>query len=409
MAMMPQPDGSPIATAGGLGAKFGRIGTQFGTSDIVWTPNLPSGTFATKPIPSETVSGDRELFVAIIKTTDLAFRLAELPFAELLDPTATVTGNRKQFSVDLGSGDFDKFTGVGFVYDANGKPQAGTITSYKMIYAGETTLSITGMKLPMKVLLAAVADPSVKNIETLYKTLLAGADRFIGSDVGDVVFGYNGNDKLTGNDGADTLDGMKGNDVIDGGAGNDLLRGGEGNDKVYGRNGNDSLMGGAGNDLVDGGKGNDWIDGGAGNDTLRGGDGFDEIRGGKGKDKIAGGFGSDELAGGLGADTFIYNSIGDSKAGGINRDRILDFNRSKGDKIDLSKIDARPAKGKQSFDFIGADAFSGKAGELRFEKGVGSGTTIYGDRNGDGVADFEIFLVKQTGNPVTLTDDSFLL
>ena len=58
------------------------------------------------------------------------------------------------------------------------------------------------------------------------------------------------------------------------------------------------------------------------------------------------------------------------------------------DRIDLAAIDADPAlAGDQAFTWIGAAAFSGRAGELRVVPGL-----VQGDLDGDGLADFEIGL-----------------
>lgn len=50
--------------------------------------------------------------------------------------------------------------------------------------------------------------------------------------------------------------------------GADNLNGGNGYDKLYGGSGNDQLYGNGGNDVLDGGEGNDMLYGGAGNDTY---------------------------------------------------------------------------------------------------------------------------------------------
>lgn len=63
-------------------------------------------------------------------------------------------------------------------------------------------------------------------------------------------------------------------------------------------------MGGAGDDHIDGGKGDDYIDGGKGDDVL---------------------------IGGHGADVFAFG-----KKSGF--DKILDFDVSEGDKLDLSAL-----------------------------------------------------------------------
>jgi hypothetical protein len=87
------------------------------------------------------------------------------------------------------------------------------------------------------------------------------------------------------------------------------------------------------------------------------------------------------------------------------RDGIQDFNA--GDVIDLSRIDANALiDGNQAFDFVGSAAFSGSAGELRFEN-ISLGGPIWivqGDVNGDGVSDFEVILVISPADPITSSD-----
>jgi Ca2+-binding RTX toxin-like protein len=57
-------------------------------------------------------------------------------------------------------------------------------------------------------------------------------------------------------------------DTIYGGNGNDDIRGNGGDDFLYGDLGNDSVIGGTGNDEIYGGLGNDYLRGGDGNDRL---------------------------------------------------------------------------------------------------------------------------------------------
>lgn len=141
-----------------------------------------------------------------------------------------------------------------------------------------------------------------------------------------------------------------------------------------------TLQGNAGNDQLSGGAGLDRLSGGAGTDTLDGGDGADWLNGGTGRDL---------LTGGEGADRFVYERPGDSPFG-RNADHITDFEL--GDLIDLSLIDASSrAAGDQAFDWIGLGAFTGAAGQLRYQVIDGS-AHLYGDTNGDRVADFEIVL-----------------
>jgi ELWxxDGT repeat protein len=75
-----------------------------------------------------------------------------------------------------------------------------------------------------------------------------------------------------------------------------------------------TITGNGKNNILNGGAGNDTIIGGAGNDTLNGG------------------LGNDILTGGLGRDIFLFNTPLNSRT---NRDRITDFNRSQGDRIQL--------------------------------------------------------------------------
>jgi Ca2+-binding RTX toxin-like protein len=159
------------------------------------------------------------------------------------------------------------------------------------------------------------------------------------------------------------------------------------------------------NDVMTGKIGKDKLSGGAGSDRLAGNGGDDKLYGGSGNDKLTGGQGADDLWGGSGADTFIFKSIKETTVSSIGRDTIFDFSTGQRDKIHLSSIDANALKGgNQAFSFIGTKAFAGKAGELRYEKAK-SDTYIYGDVNGDKVADFAIHLDDR----VNLTKSYFVL
>ena len=140
-----------------------------------------------------------------------------------------------------------------------------------------------------------------------------------------------------------------------------------------------------------------------GNLILFGGGGNDILAGGAGGDTILGGSGADRLAGGAGADVFRYDSAADSTAG--LADLIGDF-LSGTDRIDLGLIDANTASaGDQAFSWIGSNAFSGAAGELRTWEADGY-RWVAGDTNGDGAADLLIALAPG-GAPFLPTD--FLL
>ena len=255
-------------------------------------------------------------------------------------------------------------------------------------------------------------------------TVLSGAVN--GAD----LQGQDGNDALTGSSGLDRLVGGNGNDVLNGGAGADLMLGGVGDDIYTVDNVNDVVvelsgegtadqvnstvsftlganveklvLGGSG-DINGTGNGLDnYILGNGGANTLIGGAGKDVISGGAGNDVITGGLDGDQLTGGLGADTFVYTTLGDFGSGGTN-DRISDFNRADGDKLDLTGVDANiNAANDQAFTFLGAGAFTHLAGELR-STATASGNIVQGDVNGDGVADFTFVVV----GPASLVSGDF--
>jgi len=147
-----------------------------------------------------------------------------------------------------------------------------------------------------------------------------------------------------------------------------------------------------------GGSGNDVIKGNAASNSLYGGKGNDTLYGLDGNDYLAGGSGADILSGGRGADRFVFKSVSESRGSAI--DTISAFVLGS-DHIDLSGIDASTrASGDQAFTFIGATAFSGKAGQLKFSRGL-----VSGDVNGDKTADFQI---KVSGVSVLGKGDFYL-
>jgi Ca2+-binding RTX toxin-like protein len=159
-----------------------------------------------------------------------------------------------------------------------------------------------------------------------------GDDTAFGGDGNDRIFNEGGNDTLNGDAGndiiygggdIDTISGGEGNDNLNGGGGNDVIDGGDGDDQARGGTGNDDIQGGAGRDSLQGGDGNDTIDGGADNDFLFGGDGDDTLFGGNGNDQLFGGAGRDTLDGGAGVDILRTGGGGGIVAGGAGKDMIF--------------------------------------------------------------------------------------
>ncbi|WP_337191056.1 calcium-binding protein [Qipengyuania vulgaris] len=241
----------------------------------------------------------------------------------------------------------------------------------------------------------------------------AGSDTYFVDNVGDVVVevagGYNTVEssvdfvlpdhthKLvlsgaaragTGNDRYNTIRGSANDDTVSGLNGNDVLIGNDGNDVLLGGRDSDEMFGGSGADKLDGGSHSDVLWGGGGDDTLLGGDGADKLDGGAGRDLFSGG---------AGADIFLFRNASDMGSSAATADRISDFSRAQGDKINLWSIDANATlAGNQAFTFIGTSAFGNVVGQMRYVSDGTGGVIVQLDTNGDGVADHFLALSNVT-------------
>ncbi len=109
---------------------------------------------------------------------------------------------------------------------------------------------------------------------------------------------------------------------------------------------------------------------------FQGSVGNDQFIGGSGNDLFNEGLGADAFTGGLGSDRFIIYGFDR-----FDGDTFTDF--SADDYIDMSSV---RYNGSIAPAFIGTAAFSGIAGQVRYEK-AGATTLLQADGNGDGVAD----------------------
>jgi len=288
-----------------------------------------------------------------------------------------------------------------------------------------------------------------------------GNDLLRGGDGNDILHGGNGADTLYGENHNDSLYGESGNDNLIGGSGNDTLYGGEGNDQLRGNFNLDAMFGGAGDDVYyvesigdlvtelagegldtvyttvswtlsdavermvsqaanaaafigtgnaldnkfTGSSASETFYGLSGADAFSAGNGNDLLYGGDGNDLLTGQGGQDQYWGGNGRDIFIFSALSESAAGPQRADVIHDFSRAQLDKVRLNLIDANGLTAQDdAFIFIGKNAFSGQAGELRFFVYQGN-TYVSADINGDAVTDFSIRL----DGIVNLTSSDFIL
>ena len=271
-----------------------------------------------------------------------------------------------------------------------------------------------------------VDNPGDKAIEGLDKGIdqvRTGSQSYtLGANLENLT-GIGFNQTLVGNGLANVIAGGFGNDILDGVAGADTMAGAIGDDAYFVDNAGDTVTEVAGNGtdqvwssisytlgahvealVLTGGSAISGTGNGLDN-VLLGNGAANALSGGGGADLLYGDAGRDTLAGGAAADLFAF---ADGDFGGVTAataDKILDFSKAQSDKIELSLVDARTnVGGDQSFTWIGTASFSGSAGQLRFAQ-AGGDTVVYGDTNGDRVADFAIVL----DGTIALASTDFLL
>jgi Ca2+-binding RTX toxin-like protein len=208
---------------------------------------------------------------------------------------------------------------------------------------------------------------------------------------------YDRGESIKTGSGADILYLYGGNDTLDGGRGADALYGGKGNDTYVVDNAGDRVVEdrSAGTDLVLSSVSyaltantEHLTLSGSGKINATGNGLANTVIGNAAANVIDGNAGQDVLTGGGGKDRFVFDD-GDSGRLETSADTITDF--AKGDRIDLSGIDARKGSGDNAFTFIGTDAFTGKAGELAYHLS-GDHLLIEADIDGDRQGDFALIV-----------------
>ena len=301
--------------------------------------------------------------------------------------------------------------------------------------AGGTDLIISQVTINLN---ATIGVSFVENL-----TLVGGADLDgYGNSLGNTLTGNSGNNVLRGRGGDDILLGEGGNDILDGEAGNDWMLGGAGNDTYFVQDERDRVyetltmaggssdaggydrifswvslnldayeglryverlflkgtgaINGFGNDLANtivGNNSDNRMIGRAGNDILKGNRGADIIQGDGGRDLMFAGTDEDR-------DVFVFLDVSDTAVGSA-RDRIYQFDSGE-DQINLVNIDADTSLGgDQAFTF----SLAGPAANAIWLVANGSHQIVAGDVTGDGVQDFEIWVLNVGG----LTTADFVL
>lgn len=136
----------------------------------------------------------------------------------------------------------------------------------------------------------------------------------------------------------------------------------------------------------------DRYDGAIGADYISGGNGSDVLEGGSGKDTLIGGNGDDILRGGSGDDTFIFMTAAEASGFGSLIDQITDFETG------YDKIDLHAFMSGGHFNGVGP-LVAGAGPQVAYDK---AHALLIGDVNGDGVADFQIYL---NGAPTVAATD----
>ena len=293
--------------------------------------------------------------------------------------------NVEQFYILTGSGDDYIQTGSGrdTVKSGAGDDVIDTMTGAAIVDGGDgadrwmanfSTVTADA-KLDLNLASQNFLGGRVMRIESVWLTTGSGDDVIttkIGPTYlfGDSVFGGEGDDVITVGAGADTVDGSGGEDTL-----------------VADYSWDSHGLQVSGSQIFDG-AGSSVAYNNIEHFDIRGGDAVDHLTGDVGDDTLTGNGGADQLQGGAGKDVFVYERLSDSTIKAS--DLITDLGT--GDTIDLHQIDANTkVAGNQAFNIV--NKFTKHAGELVLTYDSSHDrTSVSGDVNGDGKADFTILL-----------------
>ncbi|MDI1226258.1 MAG: calcium-binding protein [bacterium] len=207
----------------------------------------------------------------------------------------------------------------------------------------------------------------------------------------------------TGTAGINSLTGNSGNNRLDGGAGADKMAGGAGNDTFVVDNTGDRITDTSGLDTVESSLNFTLAPGlenlelygaalrGTGNsagNVITGNANANVFSGLGGNDILDGGIGADTLTGGTGADIFTFTATD-----GVS-DTVTDFNRTLGDKIDISDL------------LTGFDPMTDDITQFVRIDTVGTGSVLFVDADGGGDSFIQIATLTRA---TALTDEDALL
>lgn len=177
--------------------------------------------------------------------------------------------------------------------------------------------------LGMVATLASGASGSAGSVEDGAGDAYSGIEQFVGTPLGDTLYGGDATDTIDGAGGDDRIRGGRSADILNGGTGTDIIDYGERTAPVsvvltapgLGGNADDGAGDGlTGFESIAGGAGNDVLSAGPAPATLSGNGGADTLTGGPGDDVLDGGSGPDSIDGRVGADAVDYSDRTDPLA-----------------------------------------------------------------------------------------------